>query len=110
MNAQMIRVISSPSSSTIGFLTSIFATRVPSLSFADRRAQVTATMYPVFGGGSIQFARVFGIRVAVDPSWFFVLFLIIWSLSGYYEDRFPDGSTAFVLAAVSALLFFLSVL
>jgi Zn-dependent protease len=64
----------------------------------------------VFGGGSIQFARVFGIRIGVDPSWFFVLFLIIWSLSGYYEDRFPTGSTAFVLAAVSALLFFLSVL
>jgi Zn-dependent protease len=64
----------------------------------------------VFGGGSIQFARVFGIRIGVDPSWFFVLFLIIWSLSGYYEDRFPEGSTAFVLAAVSALLFFGSVL
>ena len=64
----------------------------------------------MFGGGSIQFARVFGIRIGVDPSWFFILFLIIWSLSGYYEDRFPDGSTAFVLAVVSALLFFLSVL
>jgi Zn-dependent protease len=64
----------------------------------------------VFGGGSIQVARVFGIRIGVDPSWFFILFLIIWSLSGYYEDRFPEGSTAFVLAVVSALLFFLSVL
>jgi len=64
----------------------------------------------VFGGGSIQVARVFGIRIGVDPSWFFILFLIIWSLSGYYEDRFPDGSTAFVLAVVSSLLFFLSVL
>jgi Zn-dependent protease len=62
----------------------------------------------VFGGGSIQFARIFGIRIGVDPSWFFVLFLIIWSLSGYYEEPFPDS--AFVLAAVSALLFFLSVL
>jgi Zn-dependent protease len=67
-------------------------------------------MCPVFGGGSIQFARVFGIRIGVDPSWFFVLFLIIWSLSGYYEDRFPGGSTAFLLAAISALLFFGSVL
>ena len=66
----------------------------------------------VFGGGSIQFARVFGIRIGVDPSWFFVLFLIIWSLSGYYgePELFPDGSTAFVLATISALLFFLSVL
>jgi Zn-dependent protease len=67
-------------------------------------------MGTVFGGGSIQVARVFGIRIGVDPSWFFILFLIIWSLSGYYEDRFPEGSTAFVLAVVSALLFFLSVL
>jgi Zn-dependent protease len=66
----------------------------------------------VFGGGSIQFARVFGIRIGVDPSWFFVLFLIIWSLSGYYgePELFPEGSTAFVLATISALLFFLSVL
>ena len=69
-------------------------------------------MCRVFGGGSIQFARVFGIRIGVDPSWFFVLFLIIWSLSGYYgePELFPEGSTAFVLATVSALLFFLSVL
>ncbi|HEU0019909.1 MAG TPA: site-2 protease family protein [Thermoleophilaceae bacterium] len=65
----------------------------------------------MFGGGSIQFARVFGIRIGVDPSWFFVLFLIIWSLSGYYQDEGDfSNSTAFVLAAASALLFFLSVL
>jgi Zn-dependent protease len=63
----------------------------------------------VFGGGSIQLARVFGIRIGVDYSWFFVLFLIIWSLSGYYEDVAP-GSNAFVLAVISALLFFLSIL
>jgi Zn-dependent protease len=65
----------------------------------------------VFGGGSIQLARVFGIRIGVDPTWFFVLFLIIWSLSGYYGDVFPgDGSKSFLLAVASALLFFLSVL
>ena len=67
----------------------------------------------MFGGGSIQFARVFGIRIGVDPSWFFILFLIIWSLSDYYgsQDLFPDeGGKAFALAVVSALLFFVSVL
>jgi Zn-dependent protease len=64
----------------------------------------------VFGGGSIQLARVFGIRIGADPSLFLVLFLIIWSLSGYYSDRFPEGNTAFALAVVSALLFFLSIL
>ena len=63
----------------------------------------------MFGGGSIQLARVFGIRIGVDYSWFIVLFLIIWSLTGYYEDVAP-GSNAFVLAVVSGLLFFLSIL
>lgn len=61
-------------------------------------------------GGSIQLARVFGIRIGVDPSWFVVLFLVIWSLSGTYGDAFPgDDTKAFALATVSALLFFLSV-
>jgi Zn-dependent protease len=65
----------------------------------------------VFGGGSIQLARVFGIRIGVDISWFLVLFLIIWSLSGWYQDLFPsDDTKAFALAVVSALLFFLSIL
>jgi Zn-dependent protease len=63
----------------------------------------------MFGGGSIPLARVFGIRIGVDVSWFFVLFLIIWQLSGYFDD-IGFGSGAFVLATVSALLFFLSVL
>ena len=60
-------------------------------------------------GGSFQLARVFGIRIGVDFSWFLVLFLIIWNLSQYYEDVAP-GSNAFVLAVLSALLFFLSIL
>jgi Zn-dependent protease len=65
----------------------------------------------VFGGGSIQLARVFGVRIGVDVSWFFVLFLIIWSLSGAYGDLFPgDETKSFSLAVVSALLFFLSIL
>jgi Zn-dependent protease len=64
-----------------------------------------------FGGGSIQLARVFGIRIGVDVSWFFVLFLIIWQLSNYFGDIFPaDNTKAFVLAVVAALLFFLSIL
>jgi Zn-dependent protease len=70
-----------------------------------------ATMDPVMvGGRSIQLFRVFGIRVGVDPSWFIVLFLVIWSLSGYYKDLYPGNSSkAFALATISALLFFLSV-
>jgi Zn-dependent protease len=45
----------------------------------------------------------------VEPSWFLVLFLIIYLLTGYYGDGFSEG-TAFTLAVISALLFFLSVL
>ena len=63
----------------------------------------------MFGGGSIPLIRVFGIRIGVDVSWFIVLFLIIYSLSDYYERTVP-GSNAFVLSTVSALLFFLSIL
>ena len=63
----------------------------------------------MFGGSSLQLGRIFGIRIGVDISWFFVLFLIIYSLTSYYEDVAP-ASNAFVLATVSALLFFLSIL
>ena len=62
------------------------------------------------GGRSIQLARVFGVRIGVDPSWFLVLFLFIWWLSTWYQDLFPgDDTKAFALATASALLFFLSV-
>jgi Zn-dependent protease len=65
----------------------------------------------VLGGNSIQLGRVFGIRIGVDVSWFFVLFLLIWTLSTSYQDAFPgDDTKAFTLAVVSALLFFLSIL
>ncbi len=65
----------------------------------------------MFGGGSsIQLARVFGIRVGVEPSWFLILFLLIWLLTGDYANQFPgDGTKAFALAVLSALLFFLSI-
>ena len=65
------------------------------------------------GGGSFQLARIFGIRIGVDLSWFIVLFVIIWSLSGYYADIFPDERSetkAYLLAAVSGLLFFVCIL
>jgi Zn-dependent protease len=64
----------------------------------------------VFGGRSLQLARVFGIRIGVNPSWFFILFLLIWSLSGSYKDVTSTDSAAFALAVASALLFFGSIL
>src|SRR3954451_14290248 len=61
--------------------------------------------------GSIPLANVFGIRIGVDPSWFFVLFLYIWILSSGYKDVFGHGhdNKAFTLATLSAFLFFASV-
>jgi Zn-dependent protease len=55
---------------------------------------------------------VFGIRIGVDPSWFLALFLFIWWLTDYYNSAIPGSANngAFLLATVSALLFFLSIL
>jgi Zn-dependent protease len=64
----------------------------------------------VLGGRSLKLATVAGVRIGVDPSWFLVLFLIIYLLSGTYDELYPDEPIlSFALAAVSALLFFASV-
>ena len=54
-----------------------------------------------------------GIPVGVDWSWFFVLFLIIWLLSGYYRDILgssQDSIEPYTLAVASAFGFFASIL
>jgi Zn-dependent protease len=61
----------------------------------------------VFGGGSIQLLRISGIRIGASPSWFVVLFLVIWFLSGYFQDTLGGtGTEGFAVAVCSALLFF----
>ena len=62
-------------------------------------------------GGSIQLARVFGIRVGVSPSWFVVLFVMIYLLEGYFSAA-PgvSSTTSFTLAVVGAFAYFLSIL
>lgn len=63
------------------------------------------------GGRSIQLARVFGIRIGVDVSWFLFLFIVIYFRSNAYKDQFPGhDNRAFALAVVFALAFFLSIL
>ena len=58
-----------------------------------------------------QLARVFGIRIGVSTSWFFVLFFLIWSLTGpFHATLGGSSSTAFVVAVASALLFFVSLI
>jgi Zn-dependent protease len=66
----------------------------------------------MLSGRSIPLIRVFGIRIGVDPSWFLALFLFIWFLTGYYQDAMPgnDDDGAFLLATLSTLLFFTSIL
>jgi Zn-dependent protease len=62
------------------------------------------------GSGTIQLARVFGIRIGVSRSWFIVLFIFIWVLSGYFRDVIAgSNTTAYAVAVLSALLFFASI-
>jgi Zn-dependent protease len=64
-------------------------------------------------GPGVTLFRVRGIRIAVDFSWFVVLFLIIFWLSGFYRDvlNADQGETApYLLAVASAALFFASIL
>jgi Zn-dependent protease len=63
--------------------------------------------------GAITLFHVRGIRIGVDYSWFLVLFLIIFLLSGTYRDVLDADSDAtgpYILALASALLFFASIL
>ncbi|MDQ4040258.1 MAG: site-2 protease family protein [Actinomycetota bacterium] len=65
----------------------------------------------MFGEGSIQLARIFGIRIGVTTSWFLVLFFFIFILSGSFRDTLDSSDTvAYVTAVASALLFFASLL
>jgi Zn-dependent protease len=66
----------------------------------------------MFGGSPITLFHVRGIRIAVDWSWFLVLFLVIFWLSDFYGsvlDESSSSSTPFVLAVLSAAGFFGSI-
>ena len=63
--------------------------------------------------GQLTLFRIRGIRIGVDYSWFFVLFLIILWLSGFYRDVLgadQSSSDPYLLAVVSAIAFFGSIL
>ncbi|MBN8867909.1 MAG: site-2 protease family protein [Solirubrobacterales bacterium] len=66
----------------------------------------------MFGGSSITLFRVAGIRIAVDWSWFFFLFIVIIWLSGFYGDVLdePGSTDAYLLAVLSSIGFFGSIL
>ncbi|UJA21069.1 site-2 protease family protein [Thermoleophilia bacterium SCSIO 60948] len=65
------------------------------------------------GRGALTLFHVRGIRIGVDYSWFLVLFLVIWWLSGFYEailGTTQDSIEPYLLALVSAFGFFGSIL
>jgi Zn-dependent protease len=66
----------------------------------------------MLGGGSITLFHVRGIRIAVDWSWFLILFFLIVTMSGAYADALGESSTdaaPFALAVASAIGFFGSI-
>ncbi|HVW45697.1 MAG TPA: site-2 protease family protein [Solirubrobacterales bacterium] len=67
----------------------------------------------MFGGRPITLFHVRGIRIAVDWSWFLILFLVIFWMSRFYDDllgRSGSSSEPFLLAVASAAGFFGSIL
>jgi Zn-dependent protease len=59
--------------------------------------------------GSIQLARIFGIRIGVSASWFVVLGLLIVYLSSLFHEMIGGSqSTAYVIAVMGALSYFAS--
>jgi Zn-dependent protease/CBS domain-containing protein len=62
------------------------------------------------GGGSIQLARLFGIRIGASPSWFVVLFVMVYLLSDYFADALGGSAgQALGVAVLAAALFFVSI-
>ena len=65
------------------------------------------------GRNQFTLLKVRGIPVGVDWSWFLVLFLLIWYLSGFYRGVLgdpQDSTEPYLLAVVSAAGFFASIL
>jgi Zn-dependent protease len=62
-------------------------------------------------GGSIQLARIFGIRVGVSASWFLVLLFLIFFLSQYFHEVLGgSSSTAYTVAVIGAIGYFASLI
>ncbi len=62
-------------------------------------------------GSSFQLARILGIRIGVNASWFIVLFLFIYLFQDSFQETLAATDTvAFAVAVVAAVLFFGSIL
>src|SRR5215204_3264668 len=63
------------------------------------------------GSRSLPLLRLFGIRVGVNPSWFLVLFVVIFVLwNSLSETLDASNTTVYVVAVVAAASFFASIL
>src|ERR1035441_10386479 len=61
--------------------------------------------------GSIKLINVFGIRIGVDASWFLILFLLIFTLSGPFRSTLHSSdAVAYLTTVVSVLLLFASLI
>jgi Zn-dependent protease len=61
--------------------------------------------------GSIKLFDLFGIRIGVDRSWFLILFLMIFWLSGYFRDALHSSDTvAYATTVVTVLVLFASLI
>ena len=61
------------------------------------------------GRGNLQLGRVFGIRVGAGGSWLFVLFFLIYWLSGRFHEIIGGSqTTAYAIAVAGALGYFAS--
>ena len=57
--------------------------------------------------GSIKLFNLFGIRIGVDRTWFFILFLMIFWLSGYFRDALHSSDTiAYATTVITVLILF----
>jgi Zn-dependent protease len=60
---------------------------------------------------SIKLMDVFGFRIGVDPSWFLILFLLIFVLSGPFRSTLHSSdAVAYLTTVVSVLLLFVSLI
>ena len=60
---------------------------------------------------NLQLARIFGIRIGVSASWFFVLFFLIYWLSSYFHDLLGGSrTTAYAVAVAGAVGYFVSLI
>ncbi|HET8952206.1 MAG TPA: site-2 protease family protein, partial [Solirubrobacteraceae bacterium] len=61
------------------------------------------------GGSSFQLGRILGIRIGVNASWFLILFLFLFVLSGNFTEILGDSTSGYSAAVGAAILFFGSI-